>query len=356
MRSLAVKYRPKKFSEVVSQDSVKQVLQNQLETEEFKNAYLFCGGAGTGKTTTARIVANEMNKGKGTPIEIDGASNNGVDNIRDIIEKCKSRSLDCKYKVFIIDEVHMLSIGAFNALLKTLEEPPAGAIFILCTTDPQKIPSTILSRVQRFDFKRIPLDMIVERHKYIIDKENKEICDARANDFCPREAEQLLIDYEDSALQYIAKLADGGMRDSITMLDKVIGYSNHITLDNVIAALGATDYSVYFDLLLNIVRAEPLNAINLITEAHQNGKDLKLFTRSFANFVVDVIKYKLSGDINLTTLPTIYEDGLKRISETSEDYLLIVLENVNRLCQEIKWETNPKPLIEAEMILLCQEH
>ena len=346
MRSLAVKYRPQTFSEVVSQDNVKSVLMNQLETGEFKNAYLFCGGAGTGKTTTARIVARDMNGGKGNPIEIDGASNNGVDNIREIIDKCKSKSLDCKYKVFIIDEVHMLSIGAFNALLKTLEEPPAGAIFILCTTDPQKIPGTILSRVQRFDFKRIPSDMIVARHKYIIEQENIELAQKEGTP---------IIEYEDAALEYIAKLADGGMRDSITMLDKVLGYSNEVTLANVIHTLGATDYNVFFDLLYHIVDGKPVDALTITTNAHREGKDLKLFMRNFTNFMLDVVKYKLTKDIGLTYLPTIYEQDLIESSEIDSDVLLNILEYMNKLCQEIKWETNPKPLIEAELILLCQE-
>lgn len=362
MRSLAVKYRPQTFEDVVSQDNVKSVLMNQLETGEFKNAYLFCGGAGTGKTTTARIVAKDMNEGKGTPIEIDGASNNGVDNIREIIDKCKSKSLDCKYKVFIIDEVHMLSIGAFNALLKTLEEPPAGAIFILCTTDPQKIPGTILSRVQRFDFKRIPSDMIIARHKYIIDCENAEIVrDHSGSQDAEHDIEWAIhegipvIEYEEDALEYIAKLADGGMRDSITMLDKVLGYSNQVTLDNVIHTLGATDYNVFFDLLYSIVDCKPVDALTITTTAHREGKDLKLFIRNFTNFMLDVVKYKLTNDIGLTYLPTIYEVDLKSSSEIAADVLLNILEYMNRLCQEIKWESNPKPLIEAELILLCQE-
>lgn len=348
MRSLAVKYRPQFFEDVVSQDSVKQILMHQLKTGEFKNGYLFCGGAGTGKTTTARIVAKEMNRGKGTPIEIDGASNNGVDNIREIIDKCKSKSLDSKYKVFIIDEVHMLSIGAFNALLKTLEEPPAGAIFILCTTDPQKIPSTILSRVQRFDFKRIPTKQIVERHKYIIGMENEEILGQGGPDGA--------ITYDEDALEYIAKLADGGMRDSITMLDKVLDYTSDITMAAVVDALGATDYDVFFDLLYALNDGNPLDALSITTDAHKNGKDLKLFVRNFTNFVLDVIKYQLAKDVALTYLPTTYESELISASSISSDTLLNVLEYMNRLCSQIKWESAPKPLIEAELILLCQEH
>ena len=344
MRSLATKYRPRKFEEVVSQDSVKIILQNQLENEEFKNAYLFCGGAGTGKTTTARIVAREMNKGKGNPIEIDGASNNGVDNIRDIIENSKSRSLDSKYKVFIIDEVHMLSIGAFNALLKILEEPPAGTIFILCTTDPQKIPATILSRVQRFDFKRIPTPKIVERLQYIIEEENEEML----------KYEEPIIYPEYDALEYIAKLADGGMRDSITMLDKVLGYSNKITMQTVVEALGVTDYSVYFELLNYLLDSDAMNSIKLINDAYMNGKDLKLFVKNFTNFLTDQVKYNLSNDINLTTLPHSYLEQLQDISNTfTNDDILVILESFTSITQRIKWETNPKSMLEGELILLC---
>lgn len=346
MRSLAVKYRPKTFSDVVSQDSVKQILMNQLENDEYKNAYLFCGGAGTGKTTTARIVANEMNKGKGNPIEIDGASNNGVDNIREIIDKCKSKSLDSKYKVFIIDEVHMLSVGAFNALLKTLEEPPAGAIFILCTTDPQKIPSTILSRVQRFDFKRIPTDLIVARHEYIIRSENEYIHNQGGVDGA--------ITYETAALEYIAKLADGGMRDSITMLDKVLDYTSDVTMAAVVDALGATDYDVFFDMLYAIYESKPLDVLKITTEAHKSGKDLKLFVRNFTNFVLDVIKYQLAKDVNLTYLPTTYTDDLEEAADIPKEVLMNILEYMNKLSGAIKWESAPKPLIEAELILLCQ--
>ena len=216
MINLANKYRPQTFKDVVCQDSVMTILSSQIKNKDFKQAYLFTGGAGTGKTTTARIFGKEVNEHKGRLIEIDGASNNGVDNIRLLIDDCKMKPIDSKYKVYIIDECHMLSIGAWNAFLKVLEEPPKHVIFILCTTDPQKIPSTILSRVQRFDFKRIPTPKIVERLQYIIQEENEEMM----------KGEEPVIYSEYDALEYIAKLADGGMRDSITMLDKVLGYSN----------------------------------------------------------------------------------------------------------------------------------
>lgn len=170
-KSLAIKYRPKNFSDVVEQGSTIAILTNQINTNSVKSAYLFVGGAGTGKTTSARIFANMINKGEGTPIELDAASNNSVEDIRRLTEDAQTQSIDSEYKVFILDEVHSLSNQAWQAMLKTLEEPPAKSIFIFCTTDPQKIPNTILSRVQRYNFQRISHKGIVDRLKYIIEQE-----------------------------------------------------------------------------------------------------------------------------------------------------------------------------------------
>ena len=170
-KSLAVKYRPKNWEDMTEQEYIKIILENQIKTNTIKNAYLFCGPAGCGKTTSARIFAKEINEGNGTPIEIDAASNNGVDQIRTIIDDAKYKPLETKHKVFIMDECHMLSTGAWNAMLKLLEEPPKTTIFILCTTDPQKIPATILSRVQRYDFQKISYDGIVNRLVYILEQE-----------------------------------------------------------------------------------------------------------------------------------------------------------------------------------------
>ena len=171
VQSLAVRYRPKSWDDVIEQDSVKRILTQQLASEEIQHAYLFCGPAGCGKTTCARIFANEINKGKGSPMELDAASNNSVDDIRLIIQQAKTQSLDSEYRIWVLDEVHALSANAWQALLKILEEPPKKAVFIMCTTDPQKIPKTILSRVQRYDFKKISQEGIVDRLKYILNQE-----------------------------------------------------------------------------------------------------------------------------------------------------------------------------------------
>lgn len=336
MEALATKYRPRTFKDVVCQDNIKKVLTNQLETGEIKQAYLFCGSAGTGKTTSARIFANDVNGGKGKPIEIDGASNNGVDNIRSIIDDCRMKSLDSKYKVYIIDEVHMLSIGAFNALLKVLEEPPKGVIFILCTTDPHKIPATILSRLQRFDFKRIPQFEIVQRLKYILKEEDTYIT------------------YDIEALEYIAKLADGGMRDAIMKLDTVLGYTTNITLQAVLDCLGITNYEHLLKIVQGIINKQADEPIQIIDSIYRDGKDLKLFVKDLNKFVLDLCKLNITRNKELTMIPTdIMRQCIHIATNTSKYDLVDILDGVNNLLDKIKYEQNPKNLIESELIILC---
>ena len=335
MEALATKYRPRTFKDVVCQDNIKKVLTNQLETGEIKQAYLFCGSAGTGKTTSARIFANDVNEGKGKPIEIDGASNNGVDNIRSIIDDCRMKSLDSKYKVYIIDEVHMLSQGAFNALLKVLEEPPKGVIFILCTTDPHKIPATILSRLQRFDFKRIPQFEIVQRLKYILNEEGNTT-------------------YDIEALEYIAKLADGGMRDAIMKLDTVLGYTTNITLQAVLDCLGITNYEHLLKIVQGIINKQADEPIQIIDSIYRDGKDLKLFVKDLNKFVLDLCKLNITRNKELTMIPTdIMRQCIHIATNTSKYDLVDILDGVNNLLDKIKYEQNPKNLIESELIILC---
>ena len=335
MEALATKYRPRTFKEVVCQDNIKKVLTNQLDTGEVKQAYLFCGSAGTGKTTSARIFANEVNGGKGKPIEIDGASNNGVDNIRNIIDDCRMKSLDSKYKVYIIDEVHMLSIGAFNALLKVLEEPPKGVIFILCTTDPHKIPATILSRVQRFQFKRIPQNEVVKRLQYVLQQEGK-------------------ITYDMEALQYIAKLADGGMRDALMKLDTVLGYTTEITMEAVLDCLGITNYDYLFKIVSSIIKQDATTPMQLIDDLYKQGKDLKLFVKDLSKFILDLCKLELTQVINTTMIPPELKTKCTRLlCKCDLDLLVDIMDAVNKLMDKIKYEQNPKSLIESELIILC---
>lgn len=335
MEALATKYRPRTFKDVVCQDNIKKVLTNQLETGEIKQAYLFAGSPGTGKTTSARIFANEVNGGKGKPIEIDGASNNGVDNVRSIIDDCKMKSLDSNYKVYIIDEVHMLSLGAFNALLKVLEEPPKGVIFILCTTDPHKIPATILSRLQRFDFKRIPQFEIVERLKYILNEEGDTT-------------------YDIEAIEYIAKLADGGMRDAIMKLDTVLGYTNNITLQAVLDCLGITNYQHLLGIVQGIINKQPDEPIQIVDSIYRDGKDLKLFVYDLNKFVLDLCKLNITRNKEITMIPTdIMRQCIHIATNTSKYDLVDILDALNNLLDKIKYEQNPKNLVESELIILC---
>jgi len=346
--TLAVKYRPRTFDDVVEQASIKTILCQQIETNTFKQAYLFCGPAGCGKTTAARIFASDINSGEGNTIEVDAASNNGVDNIREIIDNAKRRALDSEYKVYIIDEVHMLSIGAFNAMLKLIEEPPKNTVFIMCTTDPQKIPATVLSRVQRYDFSKISLQSIVARLKWIIHCENSQ--DIDDPDLCDIGS----ILWKDEAVQYIAKLADGGMRDAITMLDKCLSYSEDLTIENAVTALGTVNYTTHFELLYLLATGGVKQAVKLIDDTYNAGKDLKQFLKQFQYFIIDVCKYKLFESFEYVSIPELPEYRQK-MEDEEYDSCVKILEWTRQLNADIKWEPNAKAMVETAVILSCLE-
>lgn len=338
VKSLAVEFRPKKWDDVSEQSSTKTILQNQLETNTVKSAYLFCGAAGTGKTTCARIFANEINQGKGNPIELDAASNNSVDDVREIIQMAQTRSMDSEYKIFILDEVHALSNSAWQAMLKLIEEPPLKSIFIMCTTDPQKIPKTILSRVQRYDFKRISQQGIVKRLEYI--------------------CQQCMVQsYELEALDYIARVSDGCMREAITMLDKCFSFSEDgkVTLEDVSKVIGTQDIDLLMGLTGSIFLHDHKAILDDIQKVYASGMDMKLFEKQYLDFILDVVKLNMVDfDYSYTALPktNVLDRWIKDNTRDYEEYdrFTKLLDMLLELHSAIKWDPNPKFLIEARFL------
>jgi len=335
--SLAIKYRPSTWEDVTEQSAIKTILTQQLNTKTFKHAYLFCGPAGCGKTTCARIFANDINKGLGNPIELDAASNNGVDDVRNIIQQSKTQSLDSEFKIFIIDECHALSNSAWQAMLKIIEEPPAKSIFIFCTTDPQKIPKTILSRVQRYDFQRISQQGIVERLLFI----------------CSEELDISCTDAKLDAVQYIAKIADGGMRDAITLLDKCLSYDADLTLENAVRALSTVRYDEMFVLTFSVLEKRSNEAIELIENIYNRGTDLKQFVKMYSQFVLNINKYLLGCNEKYIDIP-FTEDNVQKLQQINEDDYLTVLHLLNMLVKldaNIKYSATVKADVEAMLLL-----
>lgn len=290
MKSLAVKYRPKSWDAVVGQDVIVDILRKQLSTKNIKNAYIFSGASGCGKTTAARIFANELNNHQGEPIEIDGASNNGVDNVKQIISSASQRSLDSEYKIYIIDEAHMLTTQAWNAFLKTIEESPKYTIFIFCTTDPQKIPDTIKNRCMRFNFIRISSDVILSRLRYICMQEH-------------------ITNYQDS-IDYISRTSNGEMRNAISKLETCLDYSNNMDIQTTLKALGNFSYEVFFDLTNNIIDGKFDKVSSLIDDIYNDGGDIANFVNNYLGFLLDITKYSLNKDIKCTSIPNVYQQKL----------------------------------------------
>ena len=337
-KALAIKYRPQTFEDLTEQSAVVTILTNQIETNTIKHGYLFCGGAGTGKTTSARIFANMINKGAGTPIELDAASNNSVEDIRRLTEDAQTQSIDSEYKVFVIDECHSLSNQAWQAMLKTLEEPPAKSIFIFCTTNPERIPQTILSRVQRYNFQRISQEGIVQRLLYILR------CEGAI-------ASTHLVE----AVEYIAKIADGGMRDAITLMDKCLSFSSDLTVENVIKALGVADYNTMFDLNNAFFEKDKPKLIKIVSDVYSSGMDLKLFIKTYFEFLLDLNVYCLTKDLSMTKIPEIWVDEMKSYGSHEWSVSNNLLTYITDLQSSIKWEQNPKAVIIAKFILFNKE-
>mgnify|MGYP000416903686 FL=1 len=353
------KFRPDTFEDVKGQDHIVKTLRNQIKADRIGHAYLFCGTRGTGKTTVAKILARAVNcehPVDGNPcnecascraiasgasmnvIEIDAASNNGVDNIREIREEVAYPPTEGRYKVYIIDEVHMLSIGAFNALLKTLEEPPSYVIFILATTEAHKIPVTILSRCQRYDFRRISQETILKRLEDLMEKEQ--------------------VDAEEKALRYVAKKGDGSMRDSLSLLDQCIAFylGEKLTYDRVLEVLGAVDTDVFSELLRLVLAEQITDAIALLDRLILDGRDLTQFVNDFTWYLRNLMLLKASDDME--DILDISTENLAQLREEAamirNDTLMRFIRIFSELANSIRYSVNKRVMLEMALIKLCK--
>lgn len=353
------KFRPNTFEDVRGQDAIVQTLKNQIKADRIGHAYLFCGTRGTGKTTVAKILAKAVNcehPVDGNPcnecasckaiasgssmnvIEIDAASNNGVDNIREIREETAYSPTEGKYRVYIIDEVHMLSIGAFNALLKTLEEPPSYVIFILATTEAHKIPITILSRCQRYDFKRISILTIADRLTQLMKEEQ--------------------VDVEEKAIRYIARKADGSMRDALSLMDQCIAFylGKRLTYDNVLDVLGAVDTEIFSRILRLILKNDVAELLKMLEELVMQGRELGQFVTDFTWYMRNLLLLKASDD--LEDVLDVSSDNLKLLQEEAgmvrEDTLIRYIRIFSELSGQIKYESSKRIALEVALIKLCR--
>lgn len=354
------KWRPDSFESVKGQDHIVTTIKNQIKADRIGHAYLFCGTRGTGKTTIAKIFAKAVNCENpvdGSPcgecamcksiaantsmnvIEIDAASNNGVDTAREIKDEVQYSPTEGKYKVYIIDEVHMLTKEAFNALLKTLEEPPSYVIFILATTEAHKIPVTILSRCQKYDFKRINVDTISERLHELMKAEG--------------------IMAEENAVRYIAKAADGGMRDALSLLDQCVSfyYGQTLTYDNVLELLGALDTEYFSKLLRKIVLNDITDSFKYIEEAVVHGRDLQQLVIDFTWYLRNLLLVKTSED-DISDIIDISSENMLRLKEESElipqETIMRYIRVFSELANDIKYATQKRVMIEMAIIKLCK--
>lgn len=356
------KWRPSTFDEVRGQEHIVRTLKNQIITDRIGHAYLFCGTRGTGKTSIAKIFAKTVNcehPKDGNPcgecamcraiaegaslnvIEIDAASNNGVDDVREIRNQVQYPPTDGKYKVFIIDEVHMLSAGAFNALLKTLEEPPEYVIFILATTEVNKIPITILSRCQRYDFRRISIDTIAGHLRELADAEG--------------------IDADDKALRYVARVADGSMRDSLSLLDQCAAFhfDEKLTYDNVLDVLGAVDTGVFTRLFDAVVRSDTAECLRTVSEMVAEGRELTQMVTDFLWYMRNVLIIRnASEDDRLEDMVEMSEDNAKVLREQAqhvdEETLMRYIRVLSELSGQMKFATQKRVLVEIALIRLTR--
>lgn len=342
-------WRSQTFEDVIGQQHITRTLQNAIEQNKISHAYLFTGPRGTGKTSAARIMAKTINCENSSAkepcnecqnclsitdgsssdiIEIDAASNNGVDEIRELRDKVKYSPVATKYKVYIIDEVHMLSTGAFNALLKTLEEPPTHVIFILATTEPHKIPLTIHSRCQRYDFKQIEIQDIVGRLETVLNGTG--------------------VQFESDALPIIARAARGGMRDALSLLDQAISFSyEKVTIEDALAVTGSVSQDLLAKITEAILENNTAEALQILSDILSNGKDSTRFVEELIYYYRDILLTQVTGESNNEIVNSLS-------SKIPAEVLYRYIEEWNRATQEMKWSTNPSVFLEVSIVKLCQ--
>ena len=351
------KWRPDAFEEIKGQENIVTTIRNQIVHDRVGHAYLFCGTRGTGKTTTAKLMAKAVNCEhpiNGSPcnecasckaiaagaamnvIEVDAASNNGVDNIRQITDSVNYSPSTGKYLVYIIDEVHMLRDAAYNALLKTLEEPPSYVIFILATTESHKIPATILSRCQRYDFHRIPLEVIADRLQELLDREG--IAATR------------------EAVEYVARAADGSMRDGLSILEQCISYhlGEELTLDKVLAAIGAVDVEVYIQLFECLKEKDLVGALKIIDEAIWQGKDLLQLVNEFTAFIRNILVLSIDPDMTIDVTAETKQRMVALTSDMTQDWMMHAIYVLQEAATKIAYTTSKRVMLEIAIIKLCK--
>jgi DNA polymerase III subunit gamma/tau len=357
-RALYRVFRPQKFEDVVGQEHVTKTLQNALKEQRFSHAYLFCGPRGTGKTSAAKILAKAVNCEQGPSaepcnecpaclgitdgsivdvMEIDAASNRGVDEIRDIRDKVKYAPTQVRFKVYIIDEVHMLTTEAFNALLKTLEEPPGHVLFILATTEPHKLPATIISRCQRFDFRRITAKAMMDRLHYIAQMEE--------------------VQASDQALALIANVSEGGMRDALSLFDQVISYTGKdIQIEDVVLITGAVSQQVLTQIADKVLARDMAGLMELTHSLLSKGKSPEQFLDDLLSFFRDLLLYKSAPQLEELQHRVMGNTQFTELSQSfSNQKLYQIIEMLNKAHSDMKWSTHPKIVLEMAMIRLAEE-
>ncbi len=350
-------WRPQTFFDVVGQEHVTKTLQNALLQQKISHAYLFSGPRGTGKTSAAKILAKAINCERGPAsepcnecdacrgitngtipdvLEFDAASNSRVEEMRDVLDKVRFAPTAVKYKVYIIDEVHMLSISAFNALLKTLEEPPKHVIFILATTEPHKIPLTIISRCQRFDFRRITAGAMVDRMKLIVGETGVH-CDERA-------------------LQLIARAAEGGMRDALSLLDQAISFSqDRVTVEDALTVTGSVSQEFLKKIAVAIQEKDVASGLESLDELIYHGKDPTRFIEDLILFYRDLLLYKTAPNLEESLERVMLDDDFRKMAETvPTEQIYQLIEELNKTQQEMRWTNHPRIFLEVALVKLCQ--